>query len=236
MTFLSQSIYAAETLLRLVLLVFLLRGSFRKYTVFTLYVTAALVGDVVENFSYYHRGLRSEDYRQLYWIVNIALDLMLLWVVISLTYTALKDNPLRPKAARVLSAIALAALALPFVILPDHYSSVHGHFTTRFFNHVSQILNFAAAVMNLVLWGALLLDRRRDPQLVSLSIGVGVVTAAEAIAWGARRWLAPDNRWPLDTFMLAASIVSLVIWCWVFRPRSQGSPSVAPPAALTTPS
>lgn len=234
MNFLSQPLYLAETVIRLVLLAFLLRGSFRKYLVFSLYVTVAFVVDVMQSTGYYYWGLQSRDYRQLYWTANITMDLMLFWVVSSLTYAALKDNRLRRKAGQILGVIAVGALALPFLILPDHHSSVHGHFTSQYFNHVSQILNFAAAAMNLVLWGALLADRRRDPQLVSMSIGMGVLTAAEAIVWGARQWLAPEHRWTVDTFDLIATLVSLLIWCWVFRPKSQRR-SVAQPSALTTP-
>ena len=168
MNFLSEFLYAFQTLLRLVLLALLVRGPFRKSLVFSAYVVSAFVGDILESSAYYHLGRDSAAYRQVYWTENITLDLLLFLVVIAFTYTALKDSPLRPKAAKLLTVIAIAGIALPFAMLPNHHSNHHGPFTSQWFNHVRQILNFAAAIMNLVLWGALLSDRKRDPQLVSL--------------------------------------------------------------------
>jgi hypothetical protein len=84
---------------------------------------------------------------------------------------------------------------------------------------------------------------------VTLSIGVGLVTANAAIMWGARQWLAATNRWPVDIFVEVAGLASLLLWCWVFRPKAAGHSSTAappgnasppsnaaPPDALTTPS
>jgi hypothetical protein len=96
--------------------------------------------------------------------------------------------------------------------------------------------------MNLVLWAALLSSRRRDPQLVTLSIGVGVTTASAAIFWGVRLWLAEPNKWPVDSFMAVAHMLSLFLWCWAFRPGAASHPAAKPPSAaasqnaLTTPS
>jgi len=103
--------------------------------------------------------------------------------------------------------------------------------------------------MNLVLWTALLSNRRPRPQLGTLSIGVGIATASAAIAWGARRWLPEGNRWTVDSFMVVYPPRQLLLWCWAFRAkvgsRSSGAtptgsakpPSNAPsPDALTTPS
>src|SRR5580704_8929164 len=112
MIFLSQVLYACETVLRFALLAFVVRGPFRKYLVFSIYVAAAFAGDLIESFSYYKLGSDSPAYRQVYWTENIALDFLLFLVVIALTYNALQDNPLRPKAAKVLGVIAVAGLAL----------------------------------------------------------------------------------------------------------------------------
>jgi hypothetical protein len=249
MNLFSQILYSADTLVHFVLLVFLLRGPFRKYPVFAAYVLGEFAADVVEYIAYYRLGWESPAYRRLYWTDHVTLDLFLFLVVIAFTYAALQDNPLRPKAAKALGVIVAITLALPFAVLRDHYGPKHGSFTSQWFNHASQIWNFGAAIMNLVLWTALLSNRRRDPQLVTLSIGVGVVTTSAAIAWGARRWLSPDNRWPVDIFMALSGLASVLLWCWVFRPnapkqsRSTTPPggasppsSAAPPDALTTPS
>jgi hypothetical protein len=227
----------------LVLLFFLLRGPFRKYIVFSLYILAQCGTDIAVEAAYYLVGVKSGTYRTLYWTADVTQDVLLFLVVIAFTYAALRDNPLRPKAAKVLGLIVVVTLALPFAMLHTYQSKIYGFFTTRWFNHATQIWNFGAAIMNLVLWTALLSNRRRDPQLVTLSIGVGIATASAAIVWGARQWLPVDDRWPADMFNAAAQMGSLLLWCWVFRPKAAGrsrsatpSSKAPPPEALTTPS
>jgi len=239
--------YALETLLELLLLSLLIRGPFRKYFVFFAYIFLHILSNVIEGVALYRLGFKSSAYRNIYWTCEVTLDLFLFLVVIAFTYAALQGNPLRPKAAKVLAVIVVVTAALPFALLRHihHHNPRYGFFTSQWFNHVSQIWNFGAAIMNLVLWTALLSNRRRDPQLVTLSIGVGFVTASAAIMWGARQWLAASNRWPVDIFVEAAGLASLLLWCWVFRPKAPGhssstqppAPSSAPPPeALITPS
>ena len=95
-------------------------------------------------------------YRTLYWTDHVTLDLLLFLVVIAFTYAALQENPLRPKAAKALGVIVVVALVLPFAMLHTSPLRAHGFFNSQWFNHTSQILNFGAAIMNLVLWTALL--------------------------------------------------------------------------------
>lgn len=243
MSFLSQLLNYTDALCQLILLFLLLRGPFRKYLVFSLYVFAALATNPVELIAYHRFGWKSAAYRQLYWTDHVGLELLLFLVVIAFTYQALRESPLRSKAAKALGLIVAVAVLLPFTLLHDHHNPKYGFFTSQWFNHVSQIWNFGAAIMNLVLWGALLANRRRDPQLVTLSIGLGILTSSAAIGWGARLWLAEDSRWVVDMFMTLAEIGCVLLWCWVFRPKPQSRagnappPSAAPPPnALTTPS
>jgi hypothetical protein len=236
MIFLSQILYGLDTLMWGVLLLLLLRGPLKKYTVFAIFVLGEFATDVIEGIAYHRLGWESQAYRKLYWTDKMTLGLLLFLVVIAFTYEALRANPLRPKAAKALGVIVAVTLALPFALLRDHYSPKHGAFTSQWFNHATQIWNFGAAIMNLVLWTALLSNRRRDSQLVTLSIGVGIATASAAIAWGARRWLSPDNRWPVDSFMALADLASVLLWCWVFRPKAAGHSSSTPPPGGARPS
>lgn len=248
MSSLSQLPYQAAALLDFVLLVLLLRGHFRKHLSFSLYITAVCAADVAELFTYYSLGWQSPAYYKIFWTDQIIMDLLLFGVVIAFTYRALRESPFRATAPKVLAIVAVVALLLPFALLPNHVGKKHGSFDSQWFNHTSQILNFGAAIMNLVLWTALLTNRKRDPELVTLSIGVGILTSSAAIAWGARQWLSQANRWPVDIFMTVAHLAAIVLWCWLFRPKAATSgktiPPAAPPAAppntasdaLTTPS
>ncbi len=170
MNLISQILYSADTLVHFVLLAFLLRGPFRKYTVFAIYVLGEFAADVIEYIGYHRLGWESPVYRRMYWTDHVTLDLLLFLVVIAFTYAALQDNPLRPKAAKALGVIVAVALWRRFRFTPavrNHHSKLYGYFNSQWFNHASQVWNFGAAIMNLVLWTALLSNRRRDPQLVT---------------------------------------------------------------------
>lgn len=240
MTSFTQLLYHLDTLLELVLAVLLMRGPFRKHLLFSAYIASAALLDVLASAAYYRLGWRSPAYHTLYWTDQVALDLFLFILVIAFTYEALGESPMRQKASKVLGGIVIVALILPLTLLRNHHGRVHGYFDSQWFNHASQIWNFGAAIMNLVLWAALLTNRRRrDPDLVTLSIGLGILTTSAAIVWGARQWLSEANRWPVDLFGALAHIGALALWCWLFRPKAARSApprNAAPPDALTTPS
>jgi hypothetical protein len=251
-TLFSEIPYTLTVLVELVLLFLLLRGPFRKYPLFLVYILGQCMVSAVVEIAYYRVGFKSATYRTLYWTGEVTEDMLLFLLVIACIYEALRGSALRPKAAKVLGVVVLVTLALPFTMLHhmNHHSRQYGFFTSQWFNLASQIWNFGAAIMNLVLWMALLSNRRRDPQLVTLSIGVGLATASAAVAWGARQWLAEAHRWPMDIFRTVALLASILLWCWAFRPKQAGQSSSAapppgsaqppssapPPDALTTPS
>lgn len=228
--------YALEILLECVLLAFLLQGPFRKYPTFFLYILIQVVTHSLVTAAYFIAGFKTAIYRNLYWSDELAGELLLFLVVITLSYEALKGSVVRPQAAKVFSVIGIAAFVLPIVMLRDHHSKLYGYFNTQWFTHVSQIFDFAAAIMNLVLWAALLSNRRRDPQLVTLSIGVGIVTSSAAIGWGAWQLLPAGYYWAVDIFMETARIAGVLLWCRVFRPKTRRPSNATPPNALTTPS
>src|SRR5580658_1973696 len=102
---LLQIPYTLGVLLELVLLILLLRGPFRKYFVFSLYVLVRFVANVSVETAYYEVGFRSATYRTLYWTQEVTQDLFLFLVVIACTYEALGNNRLRPQAAKALGII-----------------------------------------------------------------------------------------------------------------------------------
>ncbi len=243
MNFLSQILYGADSIVRCLLLVLLFLCPVRKYTVFAVYVLGEFAADASEWIGYYRLGWESPAYRKLYWADHMTLELLLFLVVIAFTHAALQGNPLRSKATKALAVIVALTLALPFAMLHNHHSKMYGFFTSTWYTHTIQIWSFGAAIMNLVLWTVLLSSRRRDLQLATLSIGVGIATSSAAIVWGARLWFPQTDRWPLDSFMTVAHIATLLVWCWVCRPKAASpsggtkSPGKDPyPDALSAPS
>jgi hypothetical protein len=158
----------------------------------------------------------------------VVLLLLLFLLVITFTYQALENSPLRGPAGRLLGLVLALAVALPFVIFYRY-----GLFTTRWFNGTGQMLNFGAAVMNLALWAALIGNKKRDRQLLTVSVGLGVTVAGSAISFGLRSFTITTTeitRELANLFGQAAHVAGVFIWCWAFwkKPAPKPAPVVTP--------
>lgn len=205
-------------------LIFLLvlSAAYRRYVVLFIYSLACFVTAIIE-FVVSH-NFDSALFRKIYWSDEVVTDLLLFLVVIFLTNLALERNPLRSKMSRILAGIVAAALILPFLVLHPpiftsgiRWSGAWG----RWFISTGQMLNFGAAIMNLGLWSALLTSRKRDPQLVKVSIGVGIAVAGQAIGFGIQRFIPSQSqtRELPYAFMSLTHLVSVLLWCWAFRAK-----------------
>ena len=236
MSYVTNFILVVDVALQLALLFFLLRGPSRRYIGLLVYSVAVLVTTAIELVVTHQAHPDPGLFRRVYWSDEVVVDLLLFLVVISLTNLALEGNPLRAKTSRILAGIVAAALILPFVLFnpplftsPTHWNLAWG----RWFNSTSQMLNFGAAIMNLGLWSALLTSRKRDPQLLKVSIGVGVVVAGQAIGFGIRRFMAEGStlrEFP-DLFMSLTHVLSVFIWCSAFfskRPAAAAEDQLQP--------
>jgi len=236
-SYVTDALLFVDVALQVFLLFLLFRGPFRRYVGLLVYSVAVLgatgIESVVRRFSPNDLAL----YRKVYWSDEVIVDLLLFLLVILLTNLALEGNPLRAKMSRILAGIVVAALVLPFVFFnpplsasPTHWNAAWG----RWFNSTSQMLNFGAAIMNLALWSALLTSRRRDSQLLTVTIGVGVAVAGQAIGFGIRHYIPQGSSWlelP-DLFMSLTHVLSVFLWCSAFRSQ----PSPVPPGEQVSPS
>lgn len=227
MSYVLNSLQLADVTLQVVFIVFLLRGFLRKYFILFLYcltqLSATLAGEILLR----RDGWQSGAYRNFYWSAEVALDLLLFLTVILLTYRALEGSPLRPKMGNVLSGVVVAAVLLPFAVFRDDVFGDH------WFNKTSQMLTFGGAILNLALWTALLTSKKRDPRMLTVSIGLGVYVTGAAISYGIRQLFRDGEQLPVDLFASAMHVLGMFIWCWAFRPAAQKS---APASALTSPS
>jgi hypothetical protein len=221
-SYITNLLLIVDVALQLVLVFLLLRRPQRRSIALFVYTVAVLLTTGLE-FVVTHRAHPDPGlFRRLYWSDEVVIDLLLFLVVISFTNLALEGNPLRAKMSRILSGVVVAALILPFVLFhpplltsPTHWSPAWG----RWFNSTGQMLNFGAAIMNLALWSALLTSRKRDPQLLTVSIGVGVAVAGQAIGFGVRHFISDGStarEFP-DMFMTLTHVLSVFIWCTAFR-------------------
>jgi hypothetical protein len=193
-------------------LIFLLLGSFRRYFLLFFYCLTQLVASVAEVVISHQEGRNSALYSTVYWSDEVILDLLLFLVVIALAFQASAGNPAASAIRKLLGVVVVAALVLPFVLVDPPY------FRFRWFNGTSQLLNFGGAIMNLALWTLLLGMNRRDPQLLLVSVGVGIAVTGAAISWGLRLFLSVGTYWIPNIFLIGTHLVGVLIWCWAFRP------------------
>lgn len=214
---------ACNAFLLLALAVLLLRGPFRQYPLLLAYCATELAILIGEGIVFNSAGVKSLAYRYAYWSGDVLHDLMLFLLVIALTYRTLAGSPMRPATGRMLKIIAVAAVVLPFVLY-------HPYFTGRWFRHTSQLLSLGAAFLNLLLWTATIGTKKRDPQLLMVSAGVGITVTGLAIAYGLLQFMSSDTvRWLPDLFKGLAQVAGSAILCRGFWPAF-GRHGIAPPS------
>lgn len=224
----SLGLEAISIVIQALVIFFLLRGPFRRYPLLLLYCALQLAATVTEEYVLRVFGDTSALFRRLYWTDEVILDLLLFLMVITFTYRALESSPLRAAMGRLLGAVLVIVLVVPFILFKAR------RFSSPWFDGTSQLLNFGGAIMNLGLWTALIGTKKRDPLLLTVSAGLGIAVTGAAIAFGLRRFTPPGTAQQLvNLFKTITYLASVAIWCWAFRPAARKNP--APPAALDAP-
>ncbi|MEP6962271.1 MAG: hypothetical protein ABI995_09335 [Acidobacteriota bacterium] len=200
--------------LEAVTIVLLLRGPVSRYLPVLLYLITLISVDVAQGLIYMSNGIRSSAYFSIFWGGQHLTDFLHLLVVLGLTSRALIDSPQRPKALKFLSAILLAVLVLPFLLFDSR------PFGSQWNHSVSQLMNFGAGIMNLGLWTAILMSKKRDPQLLKVSAGLGLGVAGAAMTIGLRQFGSQGNLFQTltDSLHMILQIASVGIWAWAFWP------------------
>jgi hypothetical protein len=204
--------------LQLVLIGSLFRGPYRQYLALLAYSIVYIGVVVVEGLTVTSLGVRSTVYRNVYWTGELILDFLLFLMVITMTNKALEGSPLHGATTRMLWGVVAVAILVPFVVF-------HPLFTSLWFMHATQLLSLGAAVLNLLLWTALLGRRNRDPQLLLVSAGLGVAVTGVAIAYGFFQFLSAGLQWLAEQFRGVTQVGSLLVWCWAFRSARKETPA-----------
>jgi hypothetical protein len=117
---------------------------------------------------------------------------------------------------RLLTGLVAGTILLPFLIFPVSFQPLP---KVAWFNSTTELLNFGAAIMNLVLWAALIPSRPRDPQFLIVSAGLGVLVTGAALSYGLRHFLPQGALTSLlNLFLNLTQVGAWVIWCWAFWP------------------
>ena len=226
-TYLNNGLVVGSLLLELAVVFYLLKGPYLRYPLLLAYCVTELVTGTAEFLieSYGSHQL----FINLYYIDEVGVDLLLFLMVMTFTYRAMEGNPMRVMAGRVLGGITLLVLGLPFLLFQEKI-----HDFPAFMNGAGEVLNFGAAIMNLVLWTALLGARRRNAQLLTVSAGLGLQVTAQALGFGIRHLLPQRHRWMPDLLMMMVHLVSVYIWWRAFRSsaRQAAAPMVVPSSEI----
>jgi len=247
MRYIYHLIEIGEAVALVSVLVLLLRGPSRKFWALLVYVVWELFSNVgLTSFDLLYNGAvvganASREavrlYSRLYWSSVVITDVLRFLLVIGLVYMATSGGPKRSSIGRILSGIVVVALALPFLLFPMFPMGPKPWPEASWFNSTSELLNFGAAIMNLLLWGVLLADRKRDPQLAIVSVGLGVVVTGAAISHGLGHLLPAEAVFLPNIFLMLTQLAGWSIWCRAFwlardtRPALDPAPGNAMPPA-----
>jgi hypothetical protein len=87
-------------------------------------------------------------------------------------------------------------------------------------------VKFCAAILDLALWGLLVTARDRDPRLVLLTGGMGIMFAGEAIGAAIQSIAIPYKSYAIYytgySFQVLASALFLYVWWQTFRKEAAG--------------
>jgi hypothetical protein len=224
------------------LVVFLLIGPTRKFWVLLLYAgweVFVSIGLTLADIRLHGSAQlarfpdASRLYARLYW-TNEIIDDLLRFVLVTVLISQVAGSP-KPLLKRVLTGLVLAMMVLPFLLFQPVFPAKPSptlyppwYPTGAWFNSTSQLLNFGAAIMNLFLWGALIQARKRDPQILAVSIGLGIMVTGAAISYGLRHFM-PQGGYTaaFNLFLNLTQLAGCLIWCRAFWPVPGRRASVA---------
>jgi len=200
----------------------LLRGAWRRFPMLLVFTTVELVTALVEAPGALESMLGMHPQGLPYWVTywtGAAIDQLLLYAaVVSLLYRA-AERLRTVRAARVLLIVGACLVAAGTFLVHYDPTVVRGVWLTPWFRD----LNFACALMDIVLWTSLLATPGRDRQVLLLSGGLGVQFAGSAIGESLAQLATRSRSHPLSlaggTIMVAASIFRSYTWWQALRQR-----------------
>jgi hypothetical protein len=202
------------------------RGYFTLYPILFLFILTNLLAGVAEwaiVLKFY--SISSDDYKSYYWTNEFALQSLLFLVMVSFIHRAWEGHGRRFVWTVGVFLLVLIGV-LGSVVISDPNDA------RRWLSMLSRNLSFASALLNLVLWTALVKNRGRDHQLLLLSAGVGLMTTGKAIGQSLRT-IGPDTLTLGNVIIVVSQLVAFVVWLWTLRsvPARDRSGKLMSPAA-----
>jgi hypothetical protein len=152
----------------------------------------------------------SRQYRDFYWTNELIGQSLIFLMMITMIYRAMEGVATRRVFCAGLTFVILLAASVSIVAsgpVPGSYA--------RWMTVLSRNLSFCSALLNLVLWSALIRRRKRDPQLLIVSAGLGLSTTGKAIGHSLRR-ISPSTVMVGNLIIVATSLALLLLWWRAF--------------------
>ncbi|MCU1240529.1 MAG: hypothetical protein JWO71_1255 [Candidatus Acidoferrum typicum] len=186
------------------------RHSFRRYLCLNLYMFFSFLVSVGRYQALSHFGLRSSEYKFVYYYSDAVLTIFLYLALITL-YLHVFDEMKVEKYVRLAAVILLAGTALfSYGVVQQ---SQH-RMLTSFVYELSQNLYFVGLVLTYLLWGAILKLRETRTQLIQLVLSLGVYFSAFAATF------ALENMFPkLESVTYIAPVFGCLLplaWAYAF--------------------
>ncbi|MBM3811824.1 MAG: hypothetical protein FJW20_09330 [Acidimicrobiia bacterium] len=218
----------------LILHILILRGiltatAYRIYPFLFAYCVVDFLSSVVEASAFLGlirwQTVSRERFVYFYWANEFLLQLLIFTVMVSLIHKALEH----PKARRFLVGfIVVLVLTASVASLAYTYSAKSGE--RVWITDLSGKLSFFSAMLNVILWTALIRGSRRNSRLLVIAAGLGVLTTGKSIGHHVRGLSAAAVPYA-NLFIVLSHLVCLFAWWWAFYriPDSSGSASGANP-------
>jgi len=189
----------------------LLRGDYKQFPFLFCYVLSELFTGVAASASYPNRAMRIQ-YAKIYWISDATQEFLIFCLVVSLIQRLVRDR------SRLHWLVAFVSLAIAGV---SYYRAPTGHLGA-WMTELGRDLSFCAAILNLILWMALIRHRPDDQRLLLISGGLGVKMAGKAIGHSLRQISKPMVT-PGNLVIVFSSFFCLLVWWHAFR-RTRPAP------------
>ncbi|MGC4048735.1 MAG: hypothetical protein QM757_04340 [Paludibaculum sp.] len=202
------------------LLHLILKGKVRPYLALLLDLIVLFLSNVAELSLY-----GTPVYAKVFYIDDLLRQAMVFILVISLVYRALTTQADKSWLGRwlIIGATLLAAIFISWALLHPDRTFI------RSMTNAIRNLSVTAMVMNLILWMLLLSSRTLDRRLLTVTSGLGVQMAGEAIGQSLR--LMAKSLTPYGNFVLILShFLCLIIWISAFRQKPRTALPAPPPA------
>ncbi len=185
----------------------------RRFPLLLVYNVAMLLATVIEIAARTSVSI-GRQFKNYYWIDYAVLELLLFLAVISLVYQATERQPNRDTTRRYLIAGLILITAV----------SWFAHAGPKLNEHMTLVvrdLNFASAILDLILWSALIRQRNRERTLLLISGGLGLQFTGEAIGQSLRQLALRQRSTPIaiggNCVLIVANMLCLYVWWQAFR-------------------